>query len=99
GTANNENNPTHVWTGLCSTPCALAFRHKTNYADLPGLARLRWHPKTSGSHQIRPIVKLADGTWLVGDRTDGSTRDSPGTQFKVCGICLVDHYNLTTVSH
>ena len=31
GTAGNENNPTHVWTGLCSTPCALAFRHKANY--------------------------------------------------------------------
>ena len=30
----------------------------------------------SGFHQIRPIVKLADGTWLVGDRAEGtSTRD------------------------
>ncbi len=29
----------------------------------------------SGYHQIRPIIKLADGTWLVGDRTDGSPRD------------------------
>jgi len=24
---------------------------------------------------VRPIVKLADGTWLIGDRADGSTRD------------------------
>ena len=29
----------------------------------------------SGFHQVRPIVKLADGTWLVGDRADGSTAD------------------------
>jgi hypothetical protein len=86
GTANNENNPTHVWTGLCSTPCALAFRHKTNYADLTGLARIRWNTKTSGFHQIRPIVKLADGTWLVGDRTDGSTRDWLVTEFNVADV-------------
>ena len=28
GAPGNENNPIHVWTGMCSTPCALAFRHK-----------------------------------------------------------------------
>jgi hypothetical protein len=86
GTASNENNPTHVWTGLCSTPCALAFRHKTNYADLTGLARIRWNTKTSGFHEIRPIVKLADGTWLVGDRTDGTTRDWLVTEFNVADV-------------
>jgi hypothetical protein len=29
----------------------------------------------SGFHQVRPIVKLADGTWLIGDQADGTTRD------------------------
>jgi hypothetical protein len=86
GAANNENNPTHVWTGMCSSPCALAFKHKTNYADLTGLARIRWNTKTSGFHEIRPIVKLADGTWLVGDRTDGSTRDWLITEFNVADV-------------
>jgi hypothetical protein len=86
GAAGNENNPTHVWTGMCTTPCALAFRHKTNYADLTGLARVRWNTKTSGFHQIRPIVKLADGTWLVGDRADGATRDWLITEFNVADV-------------
>jgi hypothetical protein len=86
GTPTNENNPTHVWTGMCTTPCALAFKHKTNYADLTGLARVRWNTKTSGFHQIRPIVKLADGTWLVGDRTDGTTRDWLVTEFNVADV-------------
>src|SRR6185503_15698938 len=54
GAANDELNPTHVWTGMCTTPCAVAFRHKTAYADLTGLARLRWNTKVSGFHQIRP---------------------------------------------
>lgn len=75
GAANDENNPTHVWLGLCTSPCAVAFRDKTRLADLTGLARIRWNTKTSGFHQVRPIVKLADGTWLIGDRAEGSTRD------------------------
>lgn len=86
GAAGNENNPTHVWTGLCTTPCALAFKHRTRYADLTGLARIRWNTKTSGFHQIRPIVKLADGTWLAGDRTDGATRDWLVTEFSLADV-------------
>jgi hypothetical protein len=75
GAANDENNPTHVWTGLCTSPCAVALREKSSFADLTGLGRIRWNTKTSGFHQVRPIVKLADGTWYVGDRADGSTKD------------------------
>lgn len=75
GAAGDENAPIHVWTGLCTTPCALAFRDKMHFADLSGLARIRWNTKMSGFHQVRPIVKLADGTWLVADHADGTTRD------------------------
>ena len=81
GDAGNELNPIHIWTGMCTTPCAVALKHKTAYADLTGLARLRWNTKVSGFHQIRPIVKLADGTWLVGDHTDGTVRDWLFTEF------------------
>ena len=76
GRAGDENNPIHLWTGNCTSPCAVSFREKGSFADLTGLARIRWNTKMSGFHQIRPIVKLADGTWLVGDRAEGtSTRD------------------------
>jgi len=75
GVDGDENNPTHVWTGLCTTPCGLALRDKARYVDLTGLARVRWNVKTSGFHEIRPIVKLADGTWLAGDHTDTSPLD------------------------
>src|SRR6186997_1530561 len=68
GRSGDENNPTHVWTGTCSTPCAVALRDKANFADLSGLARIRWNTKTSGYHQIRPMVKLADGNVYVGDQ-------------------------------
>ncbi|HVG54352.1 MAG TPA: hypothetical protein VM846_07995 [Vicinamibacterales bacterium] len=86
GRPGDENNPTHVWTGTCSTPCAVALRDKTNFADLTGLARIRWNTKTSGFHQVRPILKLADGTWVVGDRADGSTRDWLFTEFNLADV-------------
>jgi hypothetical protein len=75
GSAQDDNNPIHLWTGLCTTPCAAALKDKNSYVDLTGLGRIRWVTKTSGFHQVRPIVKLADGTWLVGDRADGSPVD------------------------
>jgi len=75
GAAGDESVPIHLWTGLCESPCAVAFRDKSHFADLSHLARIRFNSKMSGLHQIRPIVKLADGTWWVGDRATGTTRD------------------------
>ena len=86
GSAKDDNNPIHLWTGLCATPCAVALRDKTNFADLTGLARIRWVTKMSGFHQVRPIVKLADGTWLVGDRADGSVADWQVSEFNISEV-------------
>lgn len=86
GSATDETNPTHVWTGVCTTPCAVAFRDKNNFADLSGLARIKWITKVSGFHQVRPIVKLADGTWLVGDHADGSTVDWLTSEFSLADV-------------
>lgn len=85
GTPGDENNPTHAFLGLCTSPCAVAFKDKGHFADLTGLARIRWNTKTSGFHQVRPIVKLSDGTWLIGDHADASPRD-----WLVSEISLVD---------
>ena len=71
----NEGNVGHIWTGLCNSACAVTLKHKDNYVDLTGKARIRWYTKTSGFHQIRPVLKLADGTYLVGDHVDASTFD------------------------
>jgi hypothetical protein len=75
GAKGDDNNPIHLWTGMCTTPCAIALRDKNNMADLSGLSRIRWVTKMSGLHQVHPIVKLADGTWLVGDKGDGTVAD------------------------
>ena len=86
GSAQDENNPIHLWTGMCTTPCAVALREKNNYVDLTGLARIRWVTKVSGFHQVRPIVKLGDGTWLAGDHTDGSTGDWLQSDFSLADV-------------
>jgi len=81
GSAADENNPIHLWTGLCTAPCAVALRDRSRFADLSGLGRIKWVTKVSGFHRVRPIVKLADGTWLVGDREDGSPTDWLTSEF------------------
>jgi hypothetical protein len=86
GAAQNEANPLHLWTGLCEQVCAAALRNKENYADLTGLAMIRWVTKVSGFHQVHPIVKLADGTWLVGDHADGSTVDWHEDEFSIADV-------------
>ena len=75
GAATDENNPTHLWTGMCTSPCAFTLRDKTNFADLTGLARIKMVTKMSGFHKVAPIVKLADGTMLIADKFEGSTVD------------------------
>ena len=86
GSAQDPSNPPHVWTGLATSPVAVALRDKANYVDLSGLARIRWQTKVSGFHKVRPIVKLADGTWLVGDHTDGSTLDWHDGDFSIAEV-------------
>ena len=86
GAAGNDTNPIHVWTGMCTSPCALTLRDKTSFGDLSGLARIRWNLKTSGFHQVRPVVKLADGTMYVGDLADGTVRDFLFTEFSLADV-------------
>lgn len=68
--------PTNLWTGTTTTPSAVALRDRNSFVDLSApLAKIRWVVRTSGFHQAWPIVKLADGTWLVGDRPSGPQAD------------------------
>jgi hypothetical protein len=71
----SEGNVPHIWTGLCATACVLTLSHKDSLVDLTGKAKIRWYTKTSGFHEVRPVVKLADGTFLVGDHVDANTFD------------------------
>src|SRR5262249_29041127 len=68
--------PLNLWTGTTTSPSAATLRDRNSFVDLSNpLAKIRWVVRTSGFHQIRPILKLADGTWLVGDHTTGPVGD------------------------
>jgi hypothetical protein len=86
GTAGDEGNPVHVWTGTCSGPCAVTLKDKANFVDLTGLAKIRWVYKVSGFHQVRPVVRLADGALLVGDHADEARSDWRLSEFNISEV-------------
>jgi len=70
--AGQPSDPPNLWTGICMSGVAVTLRDRRNFVDLTGLARIRWITRTSGFHVARPVLKLADGTWLVGDYAEGA---------------------------
>ena len=86
GAAADEGNPIHLWNGITESPIAVTLRDKSNFVDLTGVARIKWNTKMSGLHQVHPVVKLADGTWLVGDRGTGSVVDWHEDDFSLADV-------------
>jgi len=67
-----HNGVPDLWTGFATSPVALTLRHKNAYLDLTGLTRMRWRTRTENLHVLHPVVKLADGSLLVGSQTFSS---------------------------
>ncbi len=63
-----------LFTGTAEQPYAVALRDRNNYIDLSGLGKIRWAVRASGLHVVHPIVRLADGTWLLGEHSDGGNQ-------------------------
>ena len=78
--------PVNIWTGMCTTPFAATLRDKNNYVDLTGLSKIRWTTRASGFHAVRPVVKLLDGTFLVGDHADASSTTFLESEFTLAGL-------------
>jgi hypothetical protein len=78
--------PPNIWTGMCTTPFAATLRDKNNYVDLTGLAKVRWSTRASGFHAVHPLIKLADGTFLIGDHADASTTTFLESEFAFAGL-------------
>jgi len=57
-----------LWNGMASSPVAVTLRDRRNYVDLTDASRLRWIVRTNAIHLLHPVVKLADGQLIVGDR-------------------------------
>lgn len=64
-----------LFFGLCTGPCGFTLRDRGKSFDLRGRASLRVTTIVSGFHRVRPLIRLADGTLLIGDQAEGSTAD------------------------
>jgi hypothetical protein len=80
------NTPINLWTGMSTEPIAVTLRDKNNYLDLSGLAKVRWTTRASAFHLVRPVVRLADGTLLVGEHVDSNTTTFLQTEFAFYGM-------------
>jgi hypothetical protein len=82
-----KDDPTYIWSGSAPANWVLTVRDKHKYVDLSGpVARIRWRTKEAGFHLLRPVLKLADGTFLVGSHTESYTEDWIETEFTLAGV-------------
>jgi hypothetical protein len=86
-TGSADNLRTFTWAGLTEGAWAVLFKERTNYVDLstPG-AKIRWQFLISGFHLLRPVLKLADGTYLVGDQTEEAMEDYAQGEIEIADI-------------
>jgi hypothetical protein len=80
------DDPYYIWSGLCPLNWAVTLKHKDAFADLTGQAKLRWRAKQAGFRQLRIILKLAGGAWLVSDAYDGPSQDWRVREFNIQDI-------------
>ena len=80
------DDPYYVWSGLCEGNWAVTLKHRDLWVDLTRAAKIRWRSKQSGFRELRIILKLADGTWLVSDSSDPASADWRIREFNVADI-------------
>ncbi len=80
------NDPYYVWSGACPANWAVTLKHRSSDADLTGSAVIRWRTRQSGFRQLRIILKLSGGRWLVSDAADGAADDWRVHEFNLAGI-------------
>jgi hypothetical protein len=81
-----KDDPFYIWTGDCRDNCAITLKHRAAFVDLNGLAKIRWRTQQAGFRQLRLIVKLASGRWLVGDQFEGPSLDWRESEMPIANI-------------
>jgi len=80
------NDPYYIWSGACPANWAVTLKHKSDDADLTGPAVIRWRSRQSGFRQLRIILKLSGGRWLVSDLYDDASDDWRVREFSIGSI-------------
>ena len=80
------DDPYYVWSGQAEGNWAVSLRHGQRLVNLTGLAKIRWRSKQAGFRELRIVVKLADGNWLVSDVADPPSADWRIREFNLSDI-------------
>jgi hypothetical protein len=80
------DDPYYVWSGEADGNWAVSLRHRGAAVDLTGPARIRWRSKQAGFRALRPILKLADGVWVVADQADDASLDWRVREFNLADL-------------
>lgn len=65
--------PYYVWSGTCTQPWAVSLRHRRWLLDCRGDSVAILRTRQSGGAQLRLILGLDDGSWLLSERSIGAS--------------------------
>ena len=80
------DDPFYIWSGEAPANWAITLRHRRNLVDLTGQAKIRWRAKQSGFRELRLIIKLSSGDWLISDQSDGPSSDWRTREFNLADL-------------
>lgn len=80
------DDPYYIWSGLCTGNWAVTLKDKSRYVDLSQNGKIRWRSKQSGFRELRIILKLAAGNWLVSSLAEGPSADWRITEFNISDL-------------
>ena len=85
--AQPKDDPTFIYSGITTANWLVMLRHKTSNVDLSSLAaKIKWRTFMNGFNQLRLVIKLADGTYLVSDKTEPESADWRETEIPIADI-------------
>ena len=81
-----SDDPYYIWSGLCLGNWVVTLKNSRSYVDLSNYGKILWRSKQSGIRCLHPVLKLADGTWLVGIQGDCTSKDWRISEFNIADL-------------
>jgi hypothetical protein len=81
-----------IWSGMSEGNWAVTLKHRNSYVDLtrPG-SKIRWRTQQDGVAQVlRPVLKLANGTYVLGVQGSGTTAEYETKDLIIADMRWVD---------
>jgi hypothetical protein len=64
----------------------VTLRDRSRIVDLSGAAKIRWRSYQAGFRELRIVLKLANGSWLVSDEADAAAPTWRERKFKIAEL-------------